>query len=236
MYWSEIPEDELYPQYISSKIFHKYIPANKKLMVQQWYLEAKEHVQCKYNLPIWIRSDDGSMCYHWYLILKAFLIYHPIATYNIIAEFIESSPNKINFMESLNSLLEIPKEIKLNDKINPLEPCFLGKRYVYIMKDCALNVYKIGVSQSPNSRLKQLQTSNAHKLELIYTIERGKDAIKVETELHKLFIAKNISGEWYKLDESDIESIKLYSSTLSEDTKYKFIDFDMFESMCMEKL
>ncbi len=77
--------------------------------------------------------------------------------------------------------------------------------YVYLMtngKD-----YKIGLTASePQDRQRQLQTGNSEKIDLIaYTI--CKDMNGLEYKLHKVFTSKRKNGEWFNLDENELNEI-----------------------------
>lgn len=75
----------------------------------------------------------------------------------------------------------------------------MKKSYVYIItdgEDC-----KVGVSDNPAKRLKQLQTGNPKKLKIVDTFEvpRKEIAFKVEKEAHsKIQSLYEKRGEWFK--------------------------------------
>ena len=64
------------------------------------------------------------------------------------------------------------------------------KNYLYVLGTEVGHV-KIGITDNPdiNSRVKSLQTGNAHKLEVLFVEERL-DAQKAETYLHRVFHEK----------------------------------------------
>lgn len=80
--------------------------------------------------------------------------------------------------------------------------------YVYLVK--LDKHYKIGISISPESRLQEF-TLLPYPLEDI-CIEKVKNYKQVEKELHKIYTKKRVRGEWFSLDENDIEFIKNYLS------------------------
>lgn len=63
--------------------------------------------------------------------------------------------------------------------------------------------YKIGCTKNPKNRLKQLQTANAADLQIIHAVEVSND-FKVENVMHRKYAHKNISGEWFVLDEHEV--------------------------------
>jgi len=76
--------------------------------------------------------------------------------------------------------------------------------YVYLMQSGPF--YKIGVSHQVESRLEQLMTQPPFDIELICTIET-ENMHALEKRLHKRFDAKRKNGEWFELEEIDVEYI-----------------------------
>jgi exoribonuclease R len=71
----------------------------------------------------------------------------------------------------------------------------VNKTFIYIIKNNQ-NKYKIGKSDNPYKRIKQLQTGNNKKLHLVAVVEAPK---YLEKRLHSMaFFYKEI-GEWYAL-------------------------------------
>jgi hypothetical protein len=82
--------------------------------------------------------------------------------------------------------------------------------YVYLIgEENNENKYKIGSTKCSdiNKRLKQLQTGNSNQLFIKEYYETTKP-FKLETMLHNKFKYKNVIGEWFELDENDIENFK----------------------------
>tara|TARA_A100001015_G_C15040744_1_gene739494 strand:- start:4283 stop:4741 length:459 start_codon:yes stop_codon:yes gene_type:complete len=63
--------------------------------------------------------------------------------------------------------------------------------------------YKIGKAKSPDSRLKKLKPGRPD-IELLADCD---EAIVSEAALHKTYASKNIQGEWFKLSDTDVQSI-----------------------------
>lgn len=80
----------------------------------------------------------------------------------------------------------------------------LGYLYVVKMGD----FYKIGTSKRPNERLKEF-TKLPFELESVICecIFGYQD---IEMELHQKFYGKRVRGEWFLLNENDLEFIKTY--------------------------
>lgn len=75
---------------------------------------------------------------------------------------------------------------------------------IYLINDNESR-YKIGFSNNPKSRLKQLQTGGASVYDLVYEIE-CKNATKVEKTLHRYFSYCRKNGEWFELKYEDVKS------------------------------
>ena len=63
-----------------------------------------------------------------------------------------------------------------------------------------LNRVKIGYSKDPLKRLQSLQTGNAHKLNIWYTISVNEQQAKhLENQLHRKFRWSKDRGEWFTM-------------------------------------
>lgn len=76
---------------------------------------------------------------------------------------------------------------------------------VYLMEGD--NYYKIGKAKDPISRHKTLSVKLPFEVEIVHTVESNQYG-KLEKFLHEKFADKRTNGEWFKLDEDDIEYIK----------------------------
>lgn len=82
--------------------------------------------------------------------------------------------------------------------------------YVYLMIDTINQYHKIGISNKPSWREKTLQ-SEKPSIELIASkkfISR-RIALSIEKAFHNTFADKRIRGEWFQLDEIDVEEIRI---------------------------
>ena len=90
----------------------------------------------------------------------------------------------------------------------------------FIMKTTTLHVYvmyaeirgiydrmniKIGVSDNPKRRIKDMQTSNPLPIHLIRTFEAGRDAFIHEGHFHKLYKEFSTGGEWFEFSNDYFE-------------------------------
>ena len=131
----------------------------------------------------------------------------------------------INF-NSLNKILEdletLKKDVMTVDEIRGKQWEDLGldenyesvvaneSCYLYLMKDFNTGYYKIGISNNPEHREKTLQ-SEKPTIEMIcnkkYVSRRM--AHSFEQALHKTFSDKRVRGEWFNLNATDVQEIKL---------------------------
>ncbi len=74
--------------------------------------------------------------------------------------------------------------------------------YVYIIENTYSHDTKIGISNNPEKRIKQLQTGSSRLLKIQYTIlfNTRNEAIKAENSLHKKYSKYRLMGEWFEVD------------------------------------
>lgn len=78
--------------------------------------------------------------------------------------------------------------------------------YVYLVKDKAGN-YKIGITASdPDMRIRQLSNYGKTGIEVV-SVFYSDNPRQTEASLHKRFANKCIHGEWFQLDEDDLDHI-----------------------------
>jgi len=92
----------------------------------------------------------------------------------------------------------VPKELtKANSPVSG---------YIYLLQ-CE-DWYKIGkTTQKPEDRIAQIDTGMPFETTLVHTISVG-DCGTVEQRLHAKFSDKRWKGEWFKLNEADVEYVK----------------------------
>jgi len=69
------------------------------------------------------------------------------------------------------------------------------KSSIYFIELLGSEVIKIGFSRDPESRLRQMQTSNPHELRMLKVISGGYEK---EAEIHEKFSKNRVRGEWFK--------------------------------------
>ncbi len=74
--------------------------------------------------------------------------------------------------------------------------------YVYIIENTYLHDTKIGISNKPEKRIRQLQTGSSRPLKIRHIIKFNTryEATKVEEALHKKYSKHRLTGEWFDID------------------------------------
>jgi hypothetical protein len=75
-------------------------------------------------------------------------------------------------------------------------------KYIYVIASSTNGPSKIGISEKPSKRLKQLQTGHAEKL-FLYHSEAVENARLYEGLFHKNLNHKRTHGEWFDLNVED---------------------------------
>ena len=89
-------------------------------------------------------------------------------------------------------------------------PCTRQSRLYLIGSGLKGDPIKIGISGDVGKRLSQLQASNPHKLEILFSVDLTADIVyKVETACHNSLKRYHLSGEWFNVDlETSIKTVK----------------------------
>ncbi len=87
----------------------------------------------------------------------------------------------------------------------------IEKKYVYILKYS--DAYKIGISNDVEKRLENIK-KEYRKIDPIMPYDlkiinyyKVKNAYKMEDELHDFFKGKRLNGEWFELNQTDLQLI-----------------------------
>lgn len=75
-------------------------------------------------------------------------------------------------------------------------------KYIYLIQSQEEGYYKIGISKSPQRRIKELQTGNSSKLKLVETYQT-EYAEKIEGALHRRYSHYHKEGEWFNMSISE---------------------------------
>lgn len=87
---------------------------------------------------------------------------------------------------------------------------------IYLIQNTVTGLCKVGYSKRPKSRLSQLQTSCADTLALLEVIEGG---IPEEQELHRLFAADRVRGEWFTFSAALLAVFEAGAVEMPEESK-----------------
>ncbi|EDM45101.1 hypothetical protein SCB49_03234 [unidentified eubacterium SCB49] len=115
-----------------------------------------------------------------------------------VSEYIDLVNNTIPYYEPT-----VLKQVR-PEKETTTDFCF-----VYLMHDTSNDYYKIGISNSPEYRERTLQ-SEKPTIEMIASkkFPIRKIAESIEKTLHSAYSEKRLRGEWFELNDNDIEHIK----------------------------
>jgi len=91
--------------------------------------------------------------------------------------------------------------------------------WIYLIEQQGTNLYKIGISKNPEERVKQLQTANGVKLDLIKQFKTEFD-YKLERVLHRHFQSKKTIGEFFELNENDVKEFTSLCESRESNFKY----------------
>ena len=70
-------------------------------------------------------------------------------------------------------------------------------------------IYKIGYTKrSVNKRIKELETGNPYEFNIERVYVTDNYANNIEKSVHRHFVNKRIKGEWFDLDEEDINDFE----------------------------
>ncbi|MDD4218291.1 MAG: GIY-YIG nuclease family protein [Bacteroidales bacterium] len=112
------------------------------------------------------------------------------------------------YHNSVQNEIDNYQPLKKIDISNSIDTDNESNCYVYLMIDIINNYHKIGISNSPKYREKTLQ-SEKPTIELICTkkFPNRKIAQSFEKALHDAYSDKRIRGEWFSLDQREVEDI-----------------------------
>lgn len=96
-----------------------------------------------------------------------------------------------------------------------METYSLTEGYIYVLTDKTTR-YKIGKTKDIQKRIRELQTGSSRRL-YMYRWKYVSDMKKAENGLHKIFSAHRKQGEWFELDEKNINLLaKIFDNEIFE--------------------
>lgn len=108
---------------------------------------------------------------------------------------------------------ELLKAAKLFSRFTPSDEAatthnYKRGQYVYILQDIDVSGFcKIGKTNNPAKRLYDFGVKLPFRVQLIHIIQTDNMAL-LESILHRRYIRKRIRGEWFALEQGDIDTIK----------------------------
>jgi len=116
----------------------------------------------------------------------------------------------IMIMNNDENILNLKESIILNTFDIHKFKAKIIKKHIYIIKN-ENNFYKIGVAKNINKRINAIKTQSTHKIQVIFISKQIYNALKIESAIHKKYKLKRIIGEWFELNEDDVNDIiKIY--------------------------
>lgn len=97
------------------------------------------------------------------------------------------------------------KEQRKQERIRNMAP-----GYVYLLQS-PTGYYKIGRTKDPNDRMATFSVKLPFEVEYACLIHT-QDMHKLESDLHEMFSQKRVNGEWFSLNDTDVDHIKGLSS------------------------
>jgi predicted GIY-YIG superfamily endonuclease len=108
--------------------------------------------------------------------------------------------------------------------------------YLYVISASTSGPCKLGRSNDPEKRLRQLQTGHSETLHLFHQeLVTGSEISLMERALHRTIAFKRMRGEWFNItvEEAIAEvrhAVMLYTDNLKpKAASDKLADFDVFE-------
>lgn len=80
-------------------------------------------------------------------------------------------------------------------------------------------LHKIGYTRRTiEKRIKEFKTGNASDIYLVDSFQ-SEWGTKIESMLHKIYKSKKVEGEWFNLDEDDVNRFNTHCSTIHNNLK-----------------
>ncbi len=111
--------------------------------------------------------------------------------------------SNLNEEENQKAMDNLKKLLESND----------APRYLYIVRCCSFNYYKIGITNNIEKRIETLQIGCPFELKFIVAVEAdmedflGREITYLEKFLHKNYKHLNLKGEWFEFSEKHISDI-----------------------------
>lgn len=142
-----------------------------------------------------------------------------------IGEVFHLTPADLKWIASIDELKELsPDAILPEPSTLPIPERQTDRSgYVYVLHSYD-NLFKIGRARHPDNRLRTFSVKLPFPVEYICLI-KCRDMYKLEKDLHHSYAHKRVNGEWFRLDDEDIQALK----KLEEDNKLKTKQMELFD-------
>lgn len=126
--------------------------------------------------------------------------------------FIQQDHDNISDLFDYNNLTEKKWQKALNN-FEKLLDFNEASRYLYIIRCCPSNYYKIGITNNIKKRIKTHQTGCPFELKFTIIVEAdmedflGREIIYLEKILHKNYEHLKLRGEWFNLSDKHLSDI-----------------------------
>lgn len=89
-------------------------------------------------------------------------------------------------------------------------------QYIYVVYNRLNGLFKIGRSTNPNRRIKGIESMTGQILDLIMLMELNENyeysISEAEKNIHEYFKEQRKVGEWFELDDLDLEDLNFHCS------------------------
>ena len=107
----------------------------------------------------------------------------------------------LSILEKYEKYVDYPNHVRADEKC----------RFLYLFRNPFSNLCKIGVTNNPKTRLRQLTNSSGMEIQALIVLQLQPDVdehpIVIEKFLHEHFSSKRTNGEWFSLSVRDILAI-----------------------------
>ncbi len=93
--------------------------------------------------------------------------------------------------------------------------------YVYLLTNNNHH-FKIGISKNPETRVKQLQTGNSEKIELVFKYFSKNHSSRIESALHNRYSNYRLESEWFSLPTK--ETLTFMNVCEKMESNFRFLD------------
>ena len=144
-------------------------------------------------------DDLGAIIGHFYVFIG--LVCNTIFMFFYFVEWQKAKAREEKLRNELEKLKKVVQRTSKNRGDSELAS------YVYLLKDLEhASAYKIGKTNNPHRRFKNFDTIWPFDYEVVHII-KSYNPYELEAGLHRKYADKRIRGEWFELDDDEIDEI-----------------------------